>query len=153
MAGTDPLPVRSRIKIDFTRLDALLSNFFLVEVIDGGGDYYFKYFGDLMPELCGINLCGLHLSDVTSVALRSSLKPAYDRVVRARRPTYLAGHYVRPTARIAIERLQIPVLDDDGAVAAIWGLVIPDLRGHSRTDLAGDGPARLDGNDEILPPA
>ena len=151
MAGEDVLPVRGRTQIDFAQLDELMSNAFMVDVIDSGADYYFKYFGDLMTVFCGVNLCGQHLSEVASAALSSSLKESYAKVVRARQPAYLKGHYVRNTVRLPIERLQIPVLDENGIVVAIWGVVIPDLTGLSLAALEGDGPARLVGSDTLLP--
>ena len=150
LAGKDPLPCRSRMRIDFARLDAMLDHMFLVDVVNGGADYYFKYFGETMHIMCGINLCGMRLSEVADPGMRSSFKASYDQVVAKHAPLYLKGHYSWPNSKIPIERLLIPIVDDSGAVTALCGLSVPGIPLAEIKRQAGKGPATLTGRDKIL---
>lgn len=149
VAHPDPLPKRRRIQIDFKRLDALLPNIFFLEV-GGDGDYYYKYSGEMMPELCGLNLCGQFLSGIADAGLRRSLKASYDRVVQDRAVYYMRGRYVWPGTEVAVQRLLIPLLNEDGTVSAICGLAVPDGSEAEWRRATGEGPAKLLGENERI---
>lgn len=150
LAGKDPLPCRSRMKIDFAKMSAVLDNVFLVDVVSDGEDYYFKYFGETMHIMCGINLCGHLLSDVDDAGMRNSFKASYDEAVKSRAPLFLKGYYAWMRAKIPIERLLVPIVDEDGAVIALCGISVPLVGKDEVKRFAGKGPAKLIGKDEVL---
>lgn len=150
LAGKDPLPCNSRMKINFARMSAVLDNVFLVDVVNGGEDYYFKYFGETMHIMCGANLCGCHLSDIDDAGMRNSFKASYDEAVKARAPLFLKGFYAWMRAKIPIERLLVPIVDEAGAVIALCGISVPLVGKDEIQRFVGKGPAKLLGRDEVL---
>jgi Uncharacterized protein conserved in bacteria len=150
LAAGAPLPDRTHISIDFSRIDALLDSVFLVDVEAGGEDYYFKYFGETMHILCGINLCGHHLSEIADPGMRQSFKASYDTAIAARAPVYVKGYYAWADTRIPIERLVIPITGEEGVITALCGVSVPTVAGDDIRHLVGKGPATLCGNDQIL---
>lgn len=149
LAGDEPLPRRSQF--EFSGVSRLTACMFLVEVLPDDNDYYFSYSGELMPALFGgVDMGGLRLSEAGDPDLYQTLRKTYDRVVTTGLPLYMRGHYVWPTKSVPIERLLVPLAGDDGGVAAICGIVVPDILESDLDRFAGSGPARLVGVDELV---
>jgi len=149
LAGPDLLPKRDRAAIDLMRLSELLDSMFLMEITDSGHDYYFKYWGELLPGICGANLCGTCLSEVNDIALRRTLKKSYDKVVEGRVPVYSRGFYVWPDTKVPVERLLIPLAGDNGKISAVCGIIIAGLSDRALAGLIRKGNPQLVCHEEM----
>jgi hypothetical protein len=148
LAGVDKLPRRR--DLDLNRISSLRDYIFLIEILPDENDYYFSQSGSRMGTLFGTDLAGTHLSEMSDTLLRQSLRKTYDRVVETKQPLFLRGRYVWQDKSVPIERLLIPMVGDDGRVNSICGISIPEIADVDLEMFAGQGPARLVSEDELM---
>lgn len=148
LAGNDPLPRRSRFRPPYA--PTVLGYVFLIDVLPEDNDYYFSLFGERIAVLYGTDLGHRRLSEIGDAMLRTSLRTTYDRVVATHLPLYMRGRYAWPDRSIPIERLLVPMADDDGRLSAICGISVPHVPDEELEFRAGHGPAQLVGDDEPL---
>jgi hypothetical protein len=114
---------------DFRPTDVpwLLGRIYLIEVIDGGADYFFKLCGSLMNEIYGTEPEGRLLSQMPDCSLKRTLRANYDTVFAARKPLYQRGElHWSEGQRICVERLLIPFCDGTEVPTMILGAVACD---------------------------
>jgi len=149
LAGDDPLPRASLFNPG--DIASIVDYVYTARYLPGENDYLLGYSGNCMHLLFGADLGGMRLSEVGDAILRQSQHDSYDRVIRTHLPLYMRGYYVWPNGKsVPIERLLVPMVDEDGHANTICGISIP---GVAEVDLAmytGQGPARLVGEDELM---
>jgi hypothetical protein len=149
LAGEEDLPRRSQF--DPQRIWAICDYIYLLDVIDNGKDYYCSYSGRRMAALFGYEFKGVRLSEFPDPDLGMALKRTYDRVVQTHSPLFLRARYAWPERKsIAIERLLIPMVADDGQLNAICGISIPEVADVDIEMYSGRGPARLISEDDLM---
>lgn len=96
---------------------------YLVDVLDGGANYFFRLFGEYFTALAGIDLTRRYLSEIEMSPLRlESLRVEYDEIVRSGVPLYQPGSLVWPNQEeVYHERLHLPFSGSDGSVSLIVG--------------------------------
>lgn len=122
---------------------SILGYIFLIDVVPGPDSYFFKLFGVHMSVLYGSDLTGKQLSQVGNETLRACLRSTYDAVVAERTFQYIRGQYVWDDCSVEIERLLVPMTDNEGQINAIFGLTIPAVATDSLRLFAGIGMAQL----------
>lgn len=141
LAGDDPLPRRSQFRP--TRVSSIMGYLFLIDVLADDNDYFFSLFGTHMSILYGEDLTGKRLSQIGDANLQGFLRSTYDRVVATRKPLYLRGRYAWDDRSVDIERLLMPMTDDNGKLTTIFGVAIPDVPAETLLVFAGQGAAKL----------
>lgn len=126
-----------------SRLRASLGFMFMVDVLPG--DYRWDVMGEHIAVLFGINDTSALLSGIHPKELRDRLTKTYDDVVASRSFHYIRGHYTWHDKSVAIERLLVPMADQDGRLNAILGISVPvDIPTNALAAFAGIGPAKLE---------
>lgn len=133
------LPRRSRFRPRDVAF--LLGRIYLVDVIDGGSDFFVRLSGLYMKELYGDDFEGRHLSDLPDTSLTQTLRQNYTAILATRAPLYRQGILRWPHYRIHVERLLVPFADDEGALSTIVGAVAADVPLESLALYRGNGPA------------
>jgi len=116
--------------IDMAELPpALLPSTIVVDVIDGGRDLRFRYWGSAMVELYGAELTGQTYSDMGTVMFGQVPHEQYQAVIDNCAPRFYRVRIRRPTDMIA-ERLnlRLPIIDDAGKVVMVMTVVKIDKR-------------------------
>jgi hypothetical protein len=148
LAPGDTLPKRRDFRP--TRVPALLGYYFLVNVRDDSKDYYFRLIGEHMALLFGSDVTHKWLSEIGNAPLCVRLRETYDLVVAKRTFYYVRGRYTWPERSVAIERLLVPMTDDNGKLDTILGVSITDTKLDSLNLLAGIGAANLEIDSAII---
>lgn len=141
LAGDRDMPRRSEFRPG--RVSSMLGYIFLVDIIFETDDYRYSLFGVHLPKLYGIDLGGKKLSEVDDASARAFFRKTYDQVVEDGRPQYVSGQYVWPDRVIGVERLLVPMANDEGRLSSIIGLVIPDIPSDVLVVFAGVGMSRI----------
>jgi hypothetical protein len=145
LAPGDALPKRHDFRP--TRVPALVGYYFLIDVLPD--DYRFSLAGEHMSLLFGTDVTHMRLSDVGVEPLRAGLKATYDRVIAAGTFLYVRGRYAWSERSVAIERLLVPMADNDGRLNSILGISIPDTALETLNLYAEIGAASLEIDTEI----
>lgn len=149
LSGDEHLPRRSRFRPP--RIGALIGYFFLIDVLHAEKDYFFSLSGERIAVLFGGEMLkGRRLSEMADLDMQHSLRRTYDRVVASHLPLYMRGRYVWPNVAVDIERLLIPMADDEGKLTTICGISIPAVPDNEMELYVGRGPARLVGEEELI---
>jgi hypothetical protein len=114
---------------DFRPTDVpwMIGRLYLVEVLDGGADYYFKLSGSLMKEIYGTEPEKKRLSEMIDCGLTRTLRANYDAIVATRKPFYLRGELRWPEGQcIHVERLLVPFCNEGDTPVMILGAVACD---------------------------
>jgi hypothetical protein len=152
LRGECDLPRRS----DFHPTDAswLLGHLYLVDVLDGGEDYFYRLSGTVVKEIYGLELQGKRLGTLRKEKLKQALRTNYETVIATRRPMAQRGRLSWPNgSHIGIERLLLPFTDDDGNPCTILGAVVCDVPLETLVLYRSDGQADMSSalTDELEP--
>lgn len=106
----------------------MLGRLFVVDVLDGGADYFFRLCGVYLSEIYGVDIAAHRVSELPPGAFSDTVRRNYDQVVSSQRPLCERGEF-RWSAeqRIGVERLLIPFADDQGRLHTILGGVQCDV--------------------------
>lgn len=149
LTGEGRLPYRS--KFDPHRACERSGYVFLIELLPEENDYFYSHCGERLAVLFGTNLNRKRLSDISDPVAQQALRRSYNRVVENNLPLYMRGHYAWPNKLVRVERLLIPMTDDDGRLNSICGLAVPyGINDADLESLVGEGPAHLIGDDELV---
>jgi hypothetical protein len=148
LAPGDALPKRRDFRP--TRVPDLLGYYFLIDVRDDHKDYYYRLIGEHMALLFGNDVTNKWLSEIGDAPLCSRLRETYDIVVTRRTFHYVRGRYSWPERAVAIERLLVPMTDDNGKLDTILGISISDTKLDTLNLLAGIGAANLEIDTTII---
>jgi hypothetical protein len=140
LAPGNALPKRRDFRPN--RVPGLLGYYFLVDVLDNGKDYRYALAGEHMALLFGTDATNMRLSELGDAGAR--IKKTYDAVVATRTFHYVRGRYTWPERSVGIERLLVPMTDDDGTLNTILGISVPDTQLDMLNLLAGMGAAVLE---------
>ncbi|MGB8601266.1 MAG: PAS domain-containing protein [Rhizomicrobium sp.] len=122
----------------------LLGQLYVIELIDGGADYFFKLSGSYMKEIYGIEIVDRPLSSLPDGALKDTMRRNYAAVVASGNPVCGAGELVWPDERrIGVERMLIPFADEQGSLHTILGAVQCDVPLEILQLFRGNGPGRF----------
>ena len=106
---------------DFRPAEAngMLDRLAVIDVLDGGADYYYRLSGGLLPQIFGGDLYGKRLSEAPGEDLKRDIKRVYDEVVKSRQPLWHTGNLHWPDGNaFRIEYILIP-FTRDGAGADV----------------------------------
>lgn len=143
IAPGDALPKRHDFRPE--RISRTLLGFvFLIDVLPQERDYTFNLLGEHVVVLFGIDGHHSRLSEFPDQTLFGRLRRTYDAVVESRTFLYVKGRYAWPDRAVEIERLLVPLTDENGAVISILGMTIPNIPVESLVVCAGIGAARLE---------
>lgn len=149
LAGDDPLPRASLFNPG--QIASIVDYVYTARYLPEKNDYLLGYSGSRMRLLFGADLGGLMLSEVGDPILRQNQRESYDRVIRTHLPLYMRGYYVWPNGKsVPIERLLMPMVDEEGRANTICGMSIPEVAEVDLAMYTGQGPARLVGEDELM---
>lgn len=104
---------------------SILGFIFVIDVLHDKADYRYRLFGEHVSVLYGMDLTGKYLSEIGDENLRTLLRQTYDAVVAARSFQYLRGRYVWADQSVEIDRLLVPMADEEGNLTTLLGLTIP----------------------------
>ncbi len=109
------LPLRR--DIDLVRMNpAILPHVFIVDVLDGGQRFRWRFIGAHIVRHAGTDDTGLDLDISVTPSMRATIIGHYQQVARGRQPLCHRGDFVgRDRRTYRYERLLLPVLADDGA--------------------------------------
>ena len=121
--GVRPMPARR--DLDPVEMRAFLPQVMLLEVLDGGRDFFCRVVGSDVRERIGFEMTGRLLSELNGEpAIVGSILEEYREVVRLRRPTSARHDFInRITGRPKVyERLIAPLSDDGIVVNMLFGV-------------------------------
>lgn len=121
LAPGDALPRRHAFRP--THVRHALGYIFIVDVL--ADDYRWNLIGEKAGILFGTNRQGSLLSGLPT-ELRNVLRPMYDGVVASRSFHFARGRYTWPNRTLPIERLLVPMTDDQDRLTSVFGVTIPD---------------------------
>jgi hypothetical protein len=99
----------------------MLGRLFLLDVLEGGGDYRFRLFGVFWQGIYGADLTGCLLSQLEPLGL-DKLRPDYDAIVATGTPSLRLRKVRWPDdTLLEFQRLLLPFCDDSGEVCLILG--------------------------------
>jgi hypothetical protein len=100
----------------------MLGRMYLLDVLDGGADYYFRILGTFWQTIYEANLRGQRLSELEAQGMLTKLRNHYDGILADPAPTFRLGTVVWPDgSHIEFQRLMLPFAGDDGKTALIVG--------------------------------
>jgi hypothetical protein len=106
----------------------MIGRLFVIEVLDGGVDYFFRLGGTVLDEIYGTDLNQKRLSEAENGPLRAALRTGYDTVVASGEPLFgRAVLHWQKGQDIHIQRLLIPFAGDEERVQMILGGVYSDV--------------------------
>jgi hypothetical protein len=120
LAPGDVLPRRHAFRPNHVR--HALGYIFIVDVLPG--DYRWNLIGEKVGILFGTNRQGSLLSALPA-ELRDLLKPMYDGIVASHSFHFCRGRYTWPDRSLPIQRLLVPMADDQGRLSSIFGVTVP----------------------------
>ena len=139
LAGSRVMP-RLR-QLSLTDMLWVLEHIFLVDVLRDEDDYRFSLFGNHVRKIYGTDFSGKLLSSVNNANSRNLFRATYNAVVATQTALYLRGKYCWPTQEIDVERLLIPLADDNGHLSTILGVLYADIPEEALTQYPENGPA------------
>lgn len=118
LCGDRPMPRRA--DFDPVAIPKLLANVCLVEVIDGGRDYYYRVAGSHLEEMSGQRLQGKLFSEIPHAKARQSMSATCDACVEAAAPVVIKNQLQEPgREHLSITAIILPLSDDGEAVNMI----------------------------------
>lgn len=121
LRGDRLMPGRS--DFDPTQVPRLLSAICLVEVIDGGSDYYYRVAGSRLEEMCGQKLQSRRFSEITDADARESMTATCKACVQSAGPVVIKNQLREPGRdHMSITAIILPLSDDGEAVNMILTL-------------------------------
>jgi hypothetical protein len=148
LAGDADLPKRSQFNPSC--ISAILPYVFLVDRQPDLDDYVFRICGEQMWSIFGVDLTGMRLSEVPNYAVQTCMRNTYARVLETHTPLFMRARYLWPDKSLSVERLLVPMTNDAGLVAAICGIVVPDVAAVDLDKFRGEGPAQLVCDEELM---
>ena len=148
LAGDAEMPRRSQFRP--SKIRDIVSYVFLLDVLPD--DYRFCLVGDSMIRLCGTNPTGRSVNGIEDEEVRRNLRSTYDLVVATRRPVYQHSRYLWQENSVAVSRLLVPMLGDDGNLTTIFGIAMPDMPDEPILLFSGRG-VPIVVQDPVLKPA
>jgi hypothetical protein len=122
LAPGNALPRRHAFRPNQVR--QALGYIFIVDVLPG--DYRWNLIGEKVGVLFGIDRRGSLLSTLPP-ELRNLLKPMYDGIVASHSFHFVRGRYTWSNRSLPVERLLVPMADDQGHLTSVFGVTIPVL--------------------------
>ncbi len=121
-AGESGLPGREMFNP--FELKPWLGHLMLLQVLDGGQDFFYRLFGVAVAELVGFDITGSRLSDLPDEG-RNLLMQEYRLAVQSRRHIFSAGVPLYGRNYIIIDRLTLPLAGADGGVGFLLVAIYP----------------------------
>lgn len=121
--GDKAMPGRGDIDpLDMPRF--LLSDLFLVDVLDGGGDFRYRLIGSHIVEHTGADLTGRRLSDLRDRGSQPRLAALYSEVVHRKAPQQTRLPYKTPEMQAAshYDVVVAPLASDGRTVDMLVGI-------------------------------
>ena len=128
LRGDRPMPRRSAL--DPLDVPALLPYSELIEVLDGGADFRYRVVGSEIDRISSGFYTGKRVSEIPQQSPPSQIFTLYGETVRRGQPVCARLPYVGPLDFILdVEVVTMPLTAADGAVAFLWGVVVPNVPG------------------------
>ena len=140
LAGDRLMPHRSEFSA--SRFRWMVGRMYLIDVLDGGGDYRLRLWGDFLQVVYGLAVTGQRLSELELEGQRPStaLRQHYNVIVASKAPLFQPGAAVWPNgACIQYQRLMLPFADDEGRVSLILGAVASNVSNEDLVFFRGLG--------------
>lgn len=121
LRGERQMPRRS----DFNpaQVPRLLSALCLVEVIDGGNDYYYRVAGSRLEEMCGQKLQSRRFSEIPHAEARESMQATCKACVQSAGPVVIKNQLREPGRdHMSITAIILPLSDDGETVNMVLTL-------------------------------
>jgi hypothetical protein len=116
----------SAADIDFDHLEAILGYVMMIDVVDGGKDFFYRRNGPVLSAVAGVDMSEKLLSQHTaSLHVVEGLFAVYRAVIARREPVYIER---APSIATITERWQylvLPLSDDRAAVSSFLVCVVP----------------------------
>ncbi|MEI9996188.1 MAG: PAS domain-containing protein [Rhizomicrobium sp.] len=112
-----------REEITPARLRSAIAATFVVDVLDGGKDFRFRFAGDRIIQFMGRRLAGKLLSEQRGTPFFDGMHGMYTHCVAAREPILAGPMPVTYPGKefLEIEVLAMPLSDDGQAITALFG--------------------------------
>lgn len=128
LCGDRKMPERG--DFDPAKVPRLLADICLVEVIDGGSDYFYRVAGSRLEELSGQKLQGRRFSEITHAEARESMRATCAASVHSARPVVIKNKLREPGRdHVSIIAIILPMSDDGETVNMI--LTLTEFEGIS----------------------
>lgn len=119
-----------RDDFDPVQVPRLLASICLVEVIDGGRDYFYRVAGSRLEELSGQKLQNKRFSEIVHTEARNSMQATCEACVQSARPVIIKNQMQKPGRdHLSITAIILPLSDDGETVNMI--LTLTEFEGVS----------------------
>lgn len=122
---------------------AVLPTTHIVDVIDGGTEFRYRFWGSGFREYLGYDGTGRSTKDLLPTEIREPVRQAYADVVKARAPLSMLSEFARggSSARQGFQRfIRLPLAARDGSVAQVVSLVEFMMTYYDARALLDDSP-------------
>lgn len=128
LCGDRAMPQRN--DFDPVQVPELLTGICLVEVIDGGKDYFYRVAGSALEEMTGQVLQGKYFSELIHAKSRESMRATCGASVETARPIVIKNQLREPgRGQTAITAIVLPLSDDGQTVNML--LTMTEFEGAS----------------------
>lgn len=115
ICGDRPMPRRE--DFDPVQIPRLLADICLVEVIDGGKDYFYRVAGSHFEEMSGYKLQSMLFSEIPHTAASDSMRATCNACLKAERPVVIKSQLQEPDRDyLSITALILPLSEDGKAI-------------------------------------
>lgn len=99
-----------------------IENLYLIDVLDGGTDYFMRITGCRIKDAYGYEIGGNRLGALGDSGFTRTLRNNFDTVRATRQPCYQRGTLCWPGGQcLGVERILVPMAGSAGDVVAILG--------------------------------
>ena len=104
-------------------LRGVLASTFMIDVVDGGQDFRFRFAGDRVIQFMGRRFAGMLLSELTGTSFFDNMRAMYSGCVASKGPVTSGVRQVTYPGKefLEAEAMVLPLSDDGANVTHIFG--------------------------------
>jgi len=104
-------------------LKGVLASTFIIDVVDGGQDFRFRFAGDRIIQFMGRRFAGMLLSELIGTSFFDSMRAMYSGCVAAKRPITSGVRQATYPGKefLEIEAMVLPLSEDGANVTHLFG--------------------------------
>ena len=115
----------------------------VVDVLEGKGNYLFRFFGTERVQLIGAELTGKKVDQIPDEYMREGNRTEYDHVREMAEPVLCQTPFTTPTGLASVRlSIRLPMLDQNGDVSMIYSAMDPASLSAEDYHILGTTPRR-----------
>lgn len=117
-------------------IKGILASVQLTDVLENGTRFRYRLIGTAIVEAFGADVTGQYVGEVMSNSQDSFARQFYQTTCEQRCPVFARGKYLTPTKNgLVVNRLLLPLSDDDEAVNVIMGVLTFEYSGADKSEI------------------